>query len=475
MRKLKFILVLALASIFMQNMEAKAQSTPKDQAILNALETLDYDIVRYFPRWKVCEPNLQLHIYQTFLKAGFDRALLNMGNIEILAAPGDFDTEGGHYQILLASCGDAAMSPYQINTLMTAKLRKELAGELSYSGSGSGRTYCYKDIPPEIPVSSYQAEAILNYMQPTDVTHAMSLSLFEQNLKLGESGVWIKSVFGNDKSGYPFWSSGESSIIFQTPLYINKDVNTSRAIPYLLNLSLGAGYRNTNGIHESPIFTWLPDRVLNGPQGGNLIFGIDFYFPKLPQLGLSLDVSLPFLKSKTAVVEFDKWGKMAIEELEGREIYADGGRNIEYVVPIMQSSGHFSIFYNWWLKRRNPTENYIRADIGLCFVETHEMGMYQENAEWKIAGDAGIEGLKKYKPSSLADWVYFKLEYRNQATWPFGVSAQISNRTFLGNVWFPIFGNWFLLEMKYSTILTNPRPYEVKNYLMFSPVIRITI
>jgi hypothetical protein len=39
-----------------------------------------------------------------------------------------------------------------------------------------------------VPVSAYQAEAIINYYQPTDVTHAISLSLFEQNLKLGESG-----------------------------------------------------------------------------------------------------------------------------------------------------------------------------------------------------------------------------------------------------------------------------------------------
>jgi hypothetical protein len=475
MKKIKYALVLVIVSMLVNIVETKSQTTSKEQAMLEAIETLDYDIVRYFPRWKVCEPNLQIHIYQVFLKAGFDKELLNMSNIEILAAPGDFDTENGNYQILLASCGDAAMSPYQINTLMTPHLRKSLSGENSYSGTGSGRTYCYKDIPPEIPVSTYQAEAIINYMQPNDVSHAISLSLFEQNLKIGESGFWLKSVFGNDKSGYQFWSSGEASIVMQRPLYVNRNINTSRAIPYLLDLSLGIGYRIMNGIEKNPIFSWIPNRILNGPQGGTFIFGVDFYLPPLPQLGVSFDASFPFEKTKTAVIEPYKWGKMENIDLYGNEIVTtNDGREITHIVPVMQSSGHFSIFYNWWLNRRRP-ENYIRADLGLCYTETREMGMYKENDEFKIAADTGIEGLRIYKPSSFMDWLYIKLEYRNQATWPFGLSAQISNRAFLGNVWFPIFGNWLLLEIKYSTILNNARPYEVKSFLMFSPVIRITI
>ena len=128
-------------------------------------------------------------IFESFRQAGFRTELLNTSNIEVLAAPGVFDPEYGNYQILLVSCGDVAMSPTQINTFFTPNLRKQLSGEYSYSTpGGTGRTYCFKDIPPEVPVSTYQAEAIINYYQPTGVTHAVSLSLFEQNLKIGDSG-----------------------------------------------------------------------------------------------------------------------------------------------------------------------------------------------------------------------------------------------------------------------------------------------
>jgi hypothetical protein len=461
-----------------QNATVNAQQlTQKEQAMVRALETLDYDIVKYFPRWKVCEPSLQIHIYEAFNSAGFDRSLLNRSNIEVLAAPGDFDPEYGNFQILLVSCGEASMSPYQLATFFTPRLRKELAGEYSFSGTGTGRTYCFKEIPPEVPVSTYQAEAIINYMQPNDVTHAVTLSLFEQHLKIGESGFWLRSAFGNDEAGYPFWSSGQAAVMLQRPLYINRDLGTNRAIPYLMNFYFGGGYRVTSGIEAgNSIFSWLPSRILNGSQSGDIILGMNFHLPVMPEVGVSMHTRLPVEAPKTAVIEPLKWGSIPIEQLVNddseRDIYSEDGKTLTHIVPMMHSSGKISLFYNWWLNKRNP-ENYIRADIGLSYVEAREMAMYQEDWDVYVTKE-NIVGLKTYKPEGL-DWLYFRLEYRNQATWPFGMSAQISNQTFLGNVWVPIFGNWLLLEMKYSTVLRDPRPYELKNFLMFSPVIRITI
>jgi len=464
-----------------QNATVNAQQfTAQEQAIVNALETLDPNIVRYFPRWKVCEPSLQIHIYEAFNSAGFDRSLLNRSNIEVLAAPGDFDPEFGNFQILLVSCGEASMSPFQLSQFMTARMRKVLSGEISFTGTGFGRTYCYRDIPAEAPVSTFQAEAIINYMQPNDVTHAITLSLFEQYLKIGESGFWLKSVFGNDEAGYQFWSSGQAGVMVQRPLLINRDLGTNRAIPNLMNFYFGGGYRITSGIETgNTLFSWLPDRILNGSQSGDFIFGINFHLPVMPKVGVNAHARIPFESPKDAMIDQYKWGKIPlvngalVNGSSEREIYAEDGRTISHVIPMMQASGKVSAFYNWWLNPRIP-ENYIRVALGLSYVETHEMAMYQApDLSTHITKD-NIVGLETYRPEGL-DWLYLRLEYRNQATWPFGVSAQISNSTFLGNVWVPVFGNWLLLEMKYSNVLREPRPYELKNFLMFSPIIRITI
>ena len=269
------------------------QYTAKEKAMIDSLTTLDQDIVKYFPRWKVCEPDLQIHIQSAFLGAGYDRSQLNLSDIEILAAPGAFDVEYGNFQILLISCGDASMKTYQIEQFITSALRKKLTGEISYTGTGTGRTYCYKEIPIEVPVSTYQAEAILDYLRPTDVDQSFSLSLFEQSVKIGNTGFWLSSKIGNDQIGYQFWSSGEGSIELQRPLYLNKDVNTSRAIPYLINAYLGGGYRVNSGINPSTFLSWVQERTLNGTQNGSLIGGLDFHLPVLPQAGISFQARVP--------------------------------------------------------------------------------------------------------------------------------------------------------------------------------------
>ena len=87
----------------------------------------------------------------------------------------------------------------------------------------------------------------------------------------------------------------------------------------------------------------------------------------------------------------------------------------------------------------------------------------------------GVQGLKTYKPEKLPAWLYFKVDYRSQAAFPFGASIQISNEIFLGRLYLPLFGNWLYLEGKYSTPLRDARPYEIKNFFMISPVLRLTI
>lgn len=477
MKKINLILLIVV-TIYTFNFDAYSQYAAKEQNMLDSLTTLDQDIVKYFPRWKVCEADLQMQIYTLFSKTGFSRELLNMSNIEILAAPGDFDPEAyGNYQLLLITCGDAAMKTYQISQYVTPALRKKLSGEISYSGTGSGRTYCYKDIPVEIPISSYQAEAIQDYLRPTDVRHALSLSLFEQNIKIGNTGFWITSKMGNDPIGYQFWSSGEASIVLQRPLYINKDVNTSRAIPYLLNTHIGGGYRLTNGIDPSGSFlSWVQSRTLNGAPSGNLVAGLDFRLPIYPQVGINFNVVLPFESLKTISIQPEKWGMY--RPAPDQMVYTEDDRDIADIVPVSRASGQFLLFYNLWLNKRNP-ENYFRFDAGLSYSEVREMGLYKSQNEngdsiAYISND-GVMGLKTYKPSEALDWLFLKVEYRNQANFPFGCSAQLSNQTFLGRAWLPLLGDWLYIEMKYSTPLRDARPYEIPNFFMISPVIRLAI
>ncbi len=83
-------------------------------------------------------------------------------------------------------------------------------------------------------------------------------------------------------------------------------------------------------------------------------------------------------------------------------------------------------------------------------------------------------GLNTYKNSEFGDWFYAKVEYRNQASYPFGMSMQYSNQILLGRIYLPIF-SWLYVEGKYSTPLRNARPYEIENFFVISPVLRITL
>ena len=91
MKKINLILMIAITFYLCGTNLIAQEYTEKEQGMLDALTTLDQDIVKYFPRWKICEPDLQIHIQSAFLGAGFDRSLLNLSDIEVLAAPGAFD------------------------------------------------------------------------------------------------------------------------------------------------------------------------------------------------------------------------------------------------------------------------------------------------------------------------------------------------------------------------------------------------
>lgn len=474
--RISLVITFVIFSLFFGKSYSQTTDALDKQAIIDSLTTINPEIKKYFPRWKICEPDLQIQIYHAFIASNYDKSMLDQQSIEVLAAPREYDDEV--FQILNISCGKASMNAVDIESQFGDILIGFISGYYKYAGKDRGyvqekakRDYCYTDIPTEIPLTQSQADAIINYLQPTNVNQAFTLSLFEQSVKIGETGFWLRSIIGNDEIGYPYWYAGENKIVLQRPLYVNKNSRTSRAIPYLINAYLGGAYRTSSGIDPGSIFSWVPKRTLNNAKDGKFVVGLDFNMPFRPEFGISLRTEIPMSDLKDDyTIEYDKYGYYRPDHL------VDNGR-VDTVAPALRSSGVFSLYYNWWLNPQNP-ENYLRFDVGISYSDVKELALLGTPG----SGGAIIyslsnnkEGLKLYKPNEFGDWVFLKVDYRNQAAFPFGLSLQYSNQIILGDIWIPIFGNWLYIEAKYSTPLRPLRPYEIRNFFMISPILRLTI
>lgn len=479
-RKLQIVFIaLALFGTFNSYIKLTAAEN-----LVDSLSTIDPEMRKYFPRWRVCEPDIQFQIYKAFEMLGYNKSKLNIQQIEILAAPQS--PKDKFFEILLVSCGEESMN----TRVMDAEIKqivRYLSGQNAYRPENQAlkgnekkfeRDYCYTEIPPETPVSATQATIIVDYFQPTNVRQALSLSLFEQSLKIGKTDFSLRSKVGNDEVGYPFWYNGEGKIVMQRPLYKNTDVATYGMVPNLINAYLGGSYRTTSGLEPSSLFSFVSTRTLNMGPGGRFVGGLDVHMPFYPTAGIHLNVELPLNKIENEGIDFNEYGKYVKPELafnDGDSRTFDTQKN-KLVTPIMRSSGQVTLFYNWWVNPESP-EDYFRFDLGLSYLEVQEHGIY--SGDTVLGGDrlvrSNVIGVSTFKPSEFGDWVYAKMEYRNQSTFPFGFSLQYSNQILLARAYMPLIGNWFLLEGKYSSPLRGARPYEITNYFMISPVFRITI
>lgn len=489
MRKYFIILVLCLSLFGVKRADAVDR-----KLIIDSLTTIDPEIRKYFPRWKVCETDLQIQIFQGFRLLGFDEKLLDKGRIEVLAAPHNDPTLP--FDILLITCGEAGLKANEIDANFGGNLIGILSGDMPFNVMNPPkelkRDYCFNEIPPDIPITASQATAITSFLEPSNVTHAFSLSLFEQGLKIGNSGFWIKNVIGNDEIGYPFWSAGESKIILKRPLYVNHDSKTNDRIPYLINAYLGGGYRVSSGINNSNnLMSWIPSRKLNNGPGGRIVAGLDFSMPFHPEFGVSFNMEMPMRELRREFAKYDDYGNYNIYATDELGV----SKKVAEVSPVLRASGVFALYYNWWLDNANP-ENYVRADFGINYSEVREIpredfGIDAEGNVKHIDSALFINpnlkpedypdyatnpfSFRTFKPNEFGDWIYAKVEYRNQATWPFGVSLQYSNQILLSRLYIPLIGDWFYIEAKYATPLRGLRPYESKNFFMISPVLRLTI
>ncbi|GAB1430961.1 hypothetical protein MASR2M18_17950 [Ignavibacteria bacterium] len=432
-----------------------------DSTALAQLKTIDPLLLPYFPRWKVTEPNLQLQILQTFILDGRKRTNLDLQNITVTSAPIK-DKNDPEFIILLIECGIEKMVASEVQTKMRA-----LAGTLS----DPKRPYSYRDIPPDQPPTESQIDAITNYLdKPVNVIHSFSISAFEQTLKMGETQFWLRSIIGTEDVGYTFLTPGEGKILLERPLYPNDDQSTNRAIQSLINFRIGMGYRFSDV--DNGLLDFLPKRTLNSAYGGKGIFGFDMHAPFQPEFGVSFNVESPLksldktttpLESRTQVdpLTYARYDKTVRNDRDTRDTTVS-------VAPILRSTGHVALFYHWWLDPQRP-ENYLRFDVGMNYAEIQEV----RYGDGFLAADA--KGMELYHPTKFLDWVFARVEYRSQGTYPFGVSMQYSNQILLGRGYLPILGQWLYIDARCSIPLRKndeSRAFE-NNIFMISPVLRL--
>ncbi len=456
----RYVLSLLLAALALWAQQPSSTRTtqplPDYDTVITALKTIDPNILKYFPRWRICEPNLMIQIHQAFLLLGYPAEKLDMQRIIVTAAP-TIVRPDEEFELLLIECGDAKM----VSSEIEANIRS-LASFLA----NPQRPYCYEDIPPSVPPTPAQAEAIINFTMPTHVGHAISVSLFEQSLKLGRSGFWLRANLGADPIGYPFWSAGVARVVLQRPLIRNADERTQRAIPHLLDAMLGAGYRITGGLDPNFLNGLIPT-----------LAGVDFYFPFHPQAGIALHAEIPLrtvspshsINPQTyAILPLDPEREPLRAEDPTLRIFSDS------VVPLLRSTGRWTFFYNWWLTPEQPS-HFFRFDVGISYAEVQEAALVQRTDGGYALAREGVSGLYTYKPREFGDWLYLRLEYRNQSTFPFGIVLQYSNQILFGQAYVPIIGRWFYLEGKYATPLRPLRPFETRHFFVLSPLLRIAL
>jgi hypothetical protein len=189
----------------------------------------------------------------------------------------------------------------------------------------------------------------------------------------------------------------------------------------------------------------------------------------MPEFGISFHVEVPMQAIDTLkTIERGTYSAYFKEN-------PNSPRDPLVVAPLLRITGNAGLFYNWWLDYSKP-ENFVRFDLGINYTEVREVAIQ------RLGNDSGpfvlndkAEGLNFYHPTEFLDWLYAKVEYRNQSTFPFGLSAQYSNQAFMGRLYLPLVGQWLYLDARYSIPLrSESRPFE-QSVFMISPVLRLNI
>ena len=241
------------------------------------------------------------------------------------------------------------------------------------------------------------------------------------------------------------------------------------------------GYRLTSDPRQGGVLNFIPSRRIDAGYGGKVVAAFDFNMPFHPQFGVSVNAELPLepVKASTQVdvttyattpINFDERNIEIVDENNPSIV----GEPVS-TVNLLRSTGQVTFFYNMWLDPVRP-ENFFRFDLGINYYEVREAAvLLDRNTRNTTLAIGGIGGLNTWKPNEAGDWIYAKVEYRNQSTYPFGIDLQYANQTLLAHAYLPLFGQWLYLEAKYAQPLRALRPFEREHMFMISPVLRLTL
>lgn len=513
-------LSLALGSCFAiafgaSTLSVQAQSPAPDSSggggngIPKALTQIDDRALPFLSRWTVCEAQVQKLIQQYFKTIGKEPGP-DLAKISILGEP---KKGGGKYELYRIQCGSAVAVKKELDDTMLQGVRDLIAMPVGAEGEES---YCHDftnvsavggkvstDIDKKVGVGEN------NFRMPTGGRQYISLSLFEQYLRVGNTNWWIQNIIGNDPAGYMFYHAGEAKILARRPLIDNYDNNTRRVVPNLLKFHAGLVYRLTDNVgNPNPRFAeglLGSRRISMGPEPklaagleGCLTLGED---NKTSVMGVALNVELPIgsLNESVPVSDPDSYARIALPR--GRSLNfngssdleilptlprADGAPANELISPLLRRNGQFTFYYTWWLDTEgdNPPDNIFRVDAGINVTEIQEVALVRQRSTGFVflnssnirPATVGGPSLQTYLPTSVLDWVYARFEYRNETTFPFGFYAQYSNQIVMAGTYLPLAGNWLYLEAKVAfPVREVARGYELPVYAMLSPVFRIQI
>jgi hypothetical protein len=434
------------------------------------LTTLDPEIERYLPRWRVLESDLKIKIAQYFSYQGVP--VRESDSMIVTATFPDPSTNAQELLSLRVGESQAAVISG------TDKLRNEL-GVRIYDEI-LRRDYQHIVIEPAVPVTENPRDRMPNVFYPATARQFVAISAFRQSVQLGRSGARLEHMLGNDEIGYHFWTSGQGRAWAHYPIIPLTDPGLrSRGVPDILTIDLGIAYRMKFGSAEDNFLGELiSPRKLNGSIGPKAYTRIEYRLPQINDLGFAINAEVPF-------------NKMASPQ----EVRADASvvRTFEDVfVPrretlptayFLRTVAQGNLFWENWLGGDDSYEHFFRVSLGVSYQEYARATIVNmvdgEPIPIDSINDLGDAVMYRdlIHPTEFEDWLYAKVDYLNQSGFPFGISAQLANRNLLVSGFIPVIKNWLFLEAKYSTPLLRdePAPWEYRSFFMISPILRFEL
>ncbi|MGE3799486.1 MAG: hypothetical protein AB7H80_00545 [Candidatus Kapaibacterium sp.] len=486
MRKTVFIVALIFAGYMMAN--AQEPTVTELQKDIEDLNTIDPDVGRYFPRWRILEADLKTKLALYFRSIG-----VPVNTNDTMTVTASFERGATAPQdILQIKAGSYPGSELNSRQAIEGALGAELYQQIL------GRQYAHAEIPPAKPITETGTERVPSVFYPTNAKQFVAVSLFRQAVQIGSTGARLEHLLGSDEVGYPFWSGGQGKALIDYPI-IRQDNEELRAngVPDPFKFSLGVGYRLKFGVpDQNAVADIFSPRKLNGAIGAKAIVRAEYRLPQLNDLGIGFYTELPF--NKRAGFESVK-GNEEVVWVPDSIGTGRPGQNIPIrSAYFMRTVAQGNLFWETWL---DNYEHYVRFSLGMSYQEfavgALRVGDYwldpdgettrRVNPQTGIveegpgASPVGLANNVEYRglvhPTEVQDWLYAKIEYLNQSDFPFGVSAQLANRNLLLTGFVPVVPNWLFLQAKYSTPLlrSEAAPWEQNPFIVISPVLRFML